>query len=252
MTLFEVLQELDVNCRDLELIKNLYWQQQASVRIGQDMSDWVNIARGVRKGCVLPLTLFSLYTEMVMRKISHMDGLRMGGLNVHNIRYADDTAIVADSEEQLQNLITVIADESRKFGLEINKRKTFCMTISKKRVSPKCKLDIDGIKIKQVENFEYLGSLVTSDAKPDQEIKRRIVIAKTAFKGMSNVLTARDINNQTKLRLIKCNIWSAMFYGCETWTISEAMKKQLEAAEMWFLRRMMKISWMKKVRMKMY
>ena len=100
---------------DLELIKNLYWQQQASVRIRQDMSDWVNIARGVRQGCVLSPTLFSLYTEMVMRKISHMDGLRIGGLNVNNIRYADDTAIVADSEEQLQNLITVIADESRKF-----------------------------------------------------------------------------------------------------------------------------------------
>ena len=126
----------------------------------------------------------------------------------------------------------LIADESRKFGLEINKRKTFCITISKKSVSPKCNLDIDGIKIKQVEKFEYLGSLVTSDAKSDQEIKRRIGIAKTAFKGMSNMLTARDINNQTKLRIIKCYIWSAMLYGCEAWTISEAMKKQLEAAEM--------------------
>ena len=134
VTLFEILQELDVNGKDLELLKNLYWQQQASVCIGQDMSDWVNIARGVRQGCVLSPALFSLYTEMVMRKISHIDGLSIGGLNVNNIRYADDTAIVADSEEQLQSLITVIADESRKFGLEINKRKTFCMTISKKSV----------------------------------------------------------------------------------------------------------------------
>ena len=148
VTLFEVLQELDINGKDLELIMNLYWQQQASVRIGQDMSDWVNIARGVRQGCVLSPALSSLYTEMVMRKIGHMDGLRIGGLNVNNIRHADDTAIVADSEEQLQNLITVIADESRKFGLEINKKKTFCVTISKKSVSPKCNLDIDGIKIK--------------------------------------------------------------------------------------------------------
>ena len=61
------------------------------------------------------------------------------------------------------------------------------------------------------------------------------------------MLTARDINNQTKLRFIKCYIWSTMFYGCETWAISEAMKKQLEAVEMWFLRRMRKISWIKKV-----
>ena len=95
-------------------------------------------------------------------------------LNVNNIRYAADTAIVADSEEQLQNLSTVIADKSRKFGLAINKRKNFCMTVSKKNLSPKCKLDIDGTEIKQVDKFEYLGSLLTSDAKSDQEIKRRI------------------------------------------------------------------------------
>ena len=112
------------------------------------MSDWVNIARGVRQGCVLSPELFSLYTEMIMRKINHMDGVRIGGINVNNIQYAGDTAIIADSEEQLQNLINLIADESRKFGLEINKRKTFCMTVSKKNVSPKCKLEIDGTEIK--------------------------------------------------------------------------------------------------------
>ena len=87
-----------------------------------------------------------------MRTIHHMDGLRIGGFNVNSIRYADDTTIVVDSEEQLQNFITVIADESRKFGLEVNKRKAFCMANSKKSVSPKCKLDINGMKIKQAEN----------------------------------------------------------------------------------------------------
>ena len=125
VTLFEVLQELDVNGKDLELIKNFYWQQQTAVRIGQDMSEWVNIARGVRHGCVLSPELFSLYTEMIMGKINNIDGIKLGGLNVNNIRYADDIAIVADSERRLQNLIGVIAEESRKFGLEINKRKTF-------------------------------------------------------------------------------------------------------------------------------
>ena len=90
------------------------------------------------------------------------------------------------------------------------------MTISKKNVSPKCKIEIDGIEIKQVEKFEYLGSLITSDAKSDQEIKRTIGITKTAFNFMSNVLTARNINNQTKVRLRKCYVWRTMMYGCET------------------------------------
>ena len=224
-----MLQELDVNGKDLELIKNLYWQQQVAVRIGQDMSDLVNIGRCVTQGCILSPELFSLYAEMIMRKINHMDGVKLGGLNVNNIGYADDTAIVADSEEQLQNLIDAITEESRKFSLEINKRKTFSMNISKRNASPKCKIEIE---IKQVDKFQYLGSLITSDAKSGQEIKRRIGIAKTAFKFMSNVLIPRNIKGQTKLRLIKCYIWSTMMYGCETWTISEIMKKQLEAAEM--------------------
>ena len=138
VTLFDILQELDVNGKDLELIKNPYWQQQAAVRIGQDMSNWVNLTRGVRQGYVFSPDLFSLYTEVTMKRINHMDGVKVRGLNVNNIRYADDTAIVADSEERLQHLIIVIADESRKFGLEINKRKTHSMTIVKKSVSPPC------------------------------------------------------------------------------------------------------------------
>ena len=76
-------------------------------------------------------------------------------------------------------------------------------------------------------------TLIASDAKSDEEIKRRTRIAQKAFRCMSNVLTARNINRETKLRLIKCYIWSTMLYGCETWRIGEAMKKQLEAAEMW-------------------
>ena len=139
--LFEILQELDANGKYLELIKNIYWQQQAAVRIGQGMSDWVNIARGVGQGCVLSPQQFLLYTDMIIRKINHMDRVRRGGINENNIRYADDTAIVADSEK-LQNRISVIADESRKFGLQINKRKAFCMTVSRKNVSPKCNLEI--------------------------------------------------------------------------------------------------------------
>ena len=101
-----------------------------------------------------------------MRKINHMDVIKLGGLNVNNIRYANDTAI------------NVIAKESREFGLKINKRKTFSMTISKKNAIPKCKIEIDELEIKQIEKFEYLGSLITLDAKSDQEIKRRIGIAK--------------------------------------------------------------------------
>ena len=88
-----------------------------------------------------------------------------------------------------------IVDESRIFGLEISQRKSFCMTVSRKNESPKCILEIDGIEIKQVEKLEYLKELITSHAKSDQDIQRRIGIAKAAFKCITNVLTARDFNS---------------------------------------------------------
>ncbi|XP_069985631.1 uncharacterized protein [Penaeus vannamei] len=187
----------------LKCLKN-WTLTQAAAHIGQDMSDWVNIARGVSQ------------------------------------RYADDTAMVADSE-QLQNLMDVIAEESRNFGLVISKRKTFSMPISRKNTSPKSKIEMNGIEVKPVEIIEYLRSLITSDAKSDQEIKRRIGIPKTTFKSMPGVLSPRNINYQTKRRLIKCYTWSTTMHGRETWTTSEAIKKELEATEMWFLRRMTKI-----------
>ena len=89
------------------------------------------------------------------------------------------------------------------------------MTISKKSISAMCNIIIDRIEIKQVNKFETLGNLITSDAKSDQEIKQRIGITKTDVKSMSNMLAARNINNQTKLRFTKCYIWSTMMYGCE-------------------------------------
>jgi len=89
----------------------------------------------------------------------------------------------------------------------------------------------------------YLGSMVTHDTKADKEIKRRIGIAKTAYKKLERVLTSKSVSMTTRMRLLKCYVWSTLLYGCESWTISKQMEDRLRAAEMWFLRRMLKISW---------
>jgi hypothetical protein len=245
--LFEALGEIDLDGKDLRLLRNLYWKQTAAIRIDGELSRWIQIKKGTRQGCVISPDLYNLYSEGIMKKIEGMEGFKVGGVNMNNLRYADDTTLLANSRDKLQLLLDKAVEESEKLGLKVNEKKTFCMVISNKKKAPECKIYIHGREIKQVDQFSFLGSLMTSDGKSDQEIKRRIAIAKTAFQSMKNVLTSKRMSVRARCRILKCYIWSTLTYGCETWTISKASQEKLEAAEMWFLRRMMKIPWTDKV-----
>ena len=183
---------------------------------------------------------------MIMREIEDMEGFRIGGKVVNNLRYADDTVILAESE-LLQQLIDTVVTESELKGLYLNSTKSFTMVFSKAKVNPACSVSVHGNVLGQVQSFVYLGSLFTSDARSDKEIRRRIGIAKSTFTSMNIILTARNINIAVHLRVLKCYIWSTLLYGCETWTISADMIKKLEALETWFYRRMLRISWKEKV-----
>ena len=98
-----------------------------------------------------------------------------------------------------------------------------------------------------MNSFVNLGSVFTSDGRCEKEVKRRMGIAKTAFTSMKKVLCGRNISIPVRVRVLRCYIWSTQLYGCETWTLSKGMMKNLEAAEDWFLRRMLRIPWTDKV-----
>ncbi len=141
-----------------------------------------------------------------MRKIQHLDGVKLGGINYNNLRYADDTVILAESEEQLQKIMEIVVEESKQAGLDINQRKSFTMVISKQKEVLKCAIQIEGNVLKQVETFVYMWSTITSNRKSEKEILRKIGIAKTAFRSLTNVLSSKNININTKLRLLKCYV----------------------------------------------
>ena len=107
-----------------------------------------------------------------------MPGVKIGGVNINNVRYADDTVIIAENEVDLQNILNKARPESEMKGLQINSKKTECMVISKKNTPPKCSLTINEESIKYVQKFSYLGSLATSDGKCTNEIRKRIAQAK--------------------------------------------------------------------------
>ena len=119
-SLVELLQSLDVDKSEARLLTNPYWKQTAAVRCGDGISEWLDIKQGVRQGCVASTHLFALYTEMIMRELDGMDGFRIGGTVVNNSMHADDTVIIAESEEQLQRLINVVVTKSEEKGLYLN------------------------------------------------------------------------------------------------------------------------------------
>ena len=170
----------------------------------------------------------------------------MGGHNINNLGYADDTILISENEKDLQQLLNIIESKSKEKGLELDSKKTEVMVISRKEEPPLINITINGIKLRQRDHFKYLGVLVSSDGRNNTEISARKVQAKMMFQKMKTVLTNSHISIQTRKRTLECYIKPILMYGCEVWTISKQAQKKLEAVEMWFLRRMMKISWMAK------
>ena len=176
--LIELLQSLDIDPQDVKLLANLYWNQQAAVRHNGEISESISIKQGVRQGCVASPHLFALYTEMIMRSINDMEGIKMGGHVINNLRYADNTVIIAESKNQLQQLMDTVVEESEAKGLFLNSAKSFTMVFSKSEVEHTCKITVHGNTLEQVNRFVYLGSLFTSDGRCEQDVQQRIAIAK--------------------------------------------------------------------------
>ena len=245
--LFRMLKEAGLDGKDLRLLRNLYWKQKSTVRVADEESSSQDIKRGVRQGCVLSPELFNLYSEIIMRDLSDLDGIKLGGRKINNIRYADDTALIADSKEKLQDLVHCLVRVSGERGLKLNVSKTKVMVITKGHERIEANININGQVLEQVERYMYLGSIVTRDAGCVDEIKTRINIAKSAFNKVKHLVTNRSISMNLRKRFIKSYVWSTLMYGCEAWTVKKDMVKKIEAAEVWFYRRMLKISWTDRV-----
>ena len=207
--LFKMLKDLGLDEKDQRIIYNLYHLQKGAIKLPNGLTEWTEINRGVRQGCVMSPNFFNLYSEHILRRLEESnDGVTINGVCINNIRYADDTALIADSEEGLQRILELILDASSGEGLEFNCKKTFCMVVSKERQPPTCNRICNGTGIEQVNFFNYLGSMFTSDGRCEKEIRRRIGMAKTSFNQMWPVL--KYLNFQ--YRLVSSNAPSGRYF----------------------------------------
>lgn len=246
--LIEAIERTDVDSKDMRMIRNLYWNQTAHVKIGQSATKDLNILKGVRQGCILSPSLFNLYSERIF--VEALDGVEMGikcnGRYINNIRYADDTVILANSMDELKQLLDLLNNKVKHYNLKMNIDKTKLMVISKSTL-PTNNLLIDGQRIGRVPKYRYLGCWLNENWNPEQEIRIRIEIARSTFIKMQKLYTNKDINLKLRWRLVKCYVLSILYYGVETWTLNKLMENKIEAFEMWLYRRMLRVSWNEKV-----
>ena len=187
------------------LLRNLYAGQEAIVRTEHGTTDWFQIRKGVRQGCILSPCLFNFYAEYIMRNAGLKEaqaGIHIAGRNINNLRYADDTTLMAESEEKLKSLLMKVKEESAKVGLKLNIQKTNIMVSG-----PITSWKIDRETVETVANFIFLGSKITADGDCSHEIKRHLLLGRKVMTNLDSILKSRDIALPTKVHLVKAMIF---------------------------------------------
>ena len=218
--LWKILKEMGIPDRLTCLLRNLYAGQEATARTGHGTTDSFQIGKGVRQGCILSPCLFNLYAEYIMRNTGldeAQTGIKIAKRNVNNLRYADDTTLMAESEEELKSLLMKVKEESEKVGLKINTQKTKLMASG-----PITSWQRDGETVETGADFIFLSSKITADGDCSHEIKRHLIFGRKVMTNLDSILKSRDITLPTKVRLVKAMVFPVVMYGCESWIIKKA------------------------------
>ena len=155
-------------------------------------------------------------------------GIKIARRNINNLRYADDTTLMAESEEELKSLQMKVKEESEKVGLKLNIQKMKIMASG-----PITSWEIDGETVETVSDFMFLGSKITADGDCSHEIKRRLLLGRKVMTNLDSIFKSRDITVLTKVRLVKAMVFPVVMYGCESWTVKEAEHQRIDAFELW-------------------
>ena len=151
-------------------------------------------------------------------------GIKIAGRNINNLRYADDTTLMAESEGELKSLLMKVKVESEKVGLKLNIQKTKTMASG-----PITSWEIDGETVETVADFILRGSKITADGDCSHEIKRHLLLGRKVMTNLDSTLKSRDSTLPTKLRLVKTMVFPVVMYGCESWTVKKAERQRIDA-----------------------
>ena len=156
-------------------------------------------------------------------------GIKIARRNISNLRYTDDTTPMAESEEELKNLLMKMKEESEKVGLKLNVQKTKIMASG-----PITSWQIDGETVETVSDFIFLGSKITADGDRSHEIKRRLLLGRKVMTNLDSIFKSVGITLPTKVCLVKAMVFPVVMYGCESWTIKKAQHRRIDVFKLWY------------------
>jgi len=199
--LWNILKEIGIPDQLTYLLRILYASQEATVRTGHGTTDWFQIGKEVHQGCILSPCLLNLHAEYIMRNTGLEEtqaGIKIASRNINNLRYADDTTLMAEREEELKRILMKVKVESEKVGLKLNIQKTKIMASD-----PITSWEIDGETVETVSNFIFGGSKITADSDCSHEIKRCLLLGRKVMTNLDSIFKSRDITLPTNVHLVK-------------------------------------------------
>ena len=165
-------------------------------------------------------------------------GIKIAGRNINNLRYADDTTLMAESEEELKSVLMKVKEEGEKVGLKLNIQKTKIMASG-----PITSWEIDGETVETVADLIFFDSKITADGDCSHEIRRRLLLGRKVMPSLDSILKSRDITLPTKVLLVKAMVFPVVMYGCESWTVKKPESQRIGAFELWCWRRRLRVPW---------
>ena len=242
--LWTVMRHLGYPEKVVRILESLYNETLSAVRVNSSITDWFKTLVGVMQGCVLSPILFCIFLEVVMTIA--LDNSRIGahvsGRLINNLRFADDIAVLTESERGLQVLVSRIDEISSKMGMRMNLDKTECQIMSRKPEAHTLNVVVNGKPLNTVEQFIYLGGTITGDGSSEPDVKRRIGLASGVVHKLQKIWRSKQISVSTKKRVYECLVLSVLLYNSETWTLTAELKRKLDVFEAGSIRKIFGVS----------
>ena len=241
--LWNVMSEFGIDNDLVKIIKSLYESAKSAVLLNNQIGTKFDTTVGVRQGCLLSPVLFNIFLEKIMQDslVDQSSSIAIGGRKINNLRFADDIDLIAGSESELQSLTDSLEKASTSYGMEINHEKSKILVNGDHSTPPV--ITMYGKQLENVQNFKYLGAMLTDTGNSKKEIQIRLATAVTALVKLEKIWRSGEIDFKLKYRLYISLVISTLLYGCESWTLLEESKKKIRSFESKAHRRLLNISY---------